>query len=311
MTDEQGRLDLVVRDGSGRILLREVVRIVFYFTTPHPKMRGAARKAIVDSVGLVSFDALRCHYGGPDGEPVALTAEGFHELIDLWFHGEYSSWPNASLGLVGDAGNAPEYGLRYRGKALDTPGFADDTSFLELWMPRDRFLSDAKAVGGYFRSTVVQSGASAAYVSASVSGGTKLARQALAKRYYGLDIASPGAVSEDLGMRVPGSYWITYLGPELASAAGGRETIQAALTPGAVVETLPGDGVLVRLGHDIQLGDRNRREDLPAYRAFARFMDGKGLLHVPRRVAYFEDQQGLADRSAQEAWHRRFLDTPS
>src|SRR5262249_61521320 len=100
MTDEQGRLDLVVRDGSGRILLREVVRIVFYFTTPHPKMRGAARKAIVDSVGLVSFDALRCHYGGAGGGPGALAAGGLQELRDPWVPRGSSSWPERTPGRV-------------------------------------------------------------------------------------------------------------------------------------------------------------------------------------------------------------------
>lgn len=311
MTHEAARPDLVLRDGAGNTLVREVVRMALFFATPHQSMKDAARQAIVDYVRVVSLDALPYHYGGPEGEPVKLTPDGFDEQIDVRFRGERSSWPNASLDFFGLGGSPPEYGLQYRGKALNTPSFPDDTSFLNVWMPRDWFLLNAKTVGGYFRSTVVQSSASAAYVSPSLSGGTMRVRQGLAKRYLGLDIGDPGSVSEDLGIRAPGSYWINYLGPDLTRRAGGGEAIRAALPPEVVVEALPGESVLVRLGRDIQLGDRNRREDLPAYRAFARFMDSKGLLHVPRQVAYFEDERGLADRSAQEAWHRRFLEPPS
>lgn len=67
-------------------------------------------------------------------------------------------------------------------------------------------------------------------------------------------------------------------------------------------------GEQVRLGDVPEIGDVNRRDDLPAYRALARHLDQRGLLHVPQRVSYFKDDQGLADREAQTSWHRRFLE---
>jgi hypothetical protein len=301
------RSNLQVRNASGDVVVRDVLRMVLYFRQSHQRIAEAIHGAVADFVRLVSFEALRYYYDG-EGEAQELTPESFGMLMRDSFEGEATSYQNATIKLVGQGDSAPEYGLQYWGKELVYAEFPDDAGFLDLWMSRSWFLDNAKSVGEYFRSTTVRTEASAAYVNVSLSGGTTAQRQALAKRYAGLDIAEPEAVSVDLGLRFPGSYWINYFGPELAARAGGLTAIQESLGPEFMAEDLAGGGTLIRMGRAPQLGDRNRREALPNHTGFARFLDSKGLLHVPKAVTYFEDEEGMGDPVAQEEWHTRFLE---
>jgi hypothetical protein len=304
---EATRSNLQVRNASGEVVVRDVLRMVLYFRQSHQRIAVAINGAIADFVRLVSFDALRYYYDG-EGEAQELTPESFGMLMHDWFGGEASSHANATIKLVGQGDSAPEYGLQYWGKELGYAEFPDDAGFLDLWMSRSWFLENAKRVGEYFRSTTVRTEASAAYVNVSLSGGTTAERQALAKRYAGLDIAEPEAVSVDLGSRFPGSYWINYFGAELTQRAGGVTEIRESLGSLGTVDDLAGRGALIRIGREPQLGDRNRREALPNHVAFARLLDSKGLFHVPRAVVYFEDEEGMGDAVAQEEWHTRFLE---
>lgn len=296
-----------VRDGSGEVVVRDVLRMVLYFRQSHQQMAAGIHTAIVDFVRLVSLEALGCYFDG-EGEPQELTPGSFNALMHDWFSGGFSSWPNASIELESREATAPEYGLQYSGKKLGYAEFPGDTGFLNVWLSRSWFLDNAKRVGEYFRSTAVHTAASAGYADVSLSGGTPFQKQALAKRYAGLDIATPRAVSTDLGSQFPGSYWINYFGSELTERAGGLTAIQESLGPEFMVEDLAGRGTLIRMGRAPQLGDRNRREALPNHIAFARFLDSKGLLHVPKAVTYFEDEEGMGDPVAQEEWHTRFLE---
>lgn len=123
-----------------------------------------------------------------------------------------------------------------------------------------------------------------------------------------LDIADPMTVSFDLGTTMsPGSYWYNYMGPELAAALGSTAEIQRAVGKSVAVKGLDDGALVVRLEHAPVLGDVNRGEEVTAYRAFARFLFAKNLLHVPRLSVYFQDAQALADREAQDAWHLRFI----
>jgi hypothetical protein len=304
---EATRPNVQLRDASGDVIVRDVLRMVLYFRQSHQKMATAIHDAIADYVRLLSLDALRYYYDG-EGDPQELTTDSLAVLMHDWFTGEFSSYPNATIRLVGLGGGAPEYGLQYWGKELGYAEFPDDAGFLDLWMSRAWFLQNARRVGEYFRSTTVRSDAWAAYVSVGLSGGTTAQRQALAKRYAGIDIAEPEAVSVDLGSKFPGSHWINYFGSELTGRAGGLAAIRQSLISSATVEDLAGRGTLIRIGSEPQLGDRNRREALSNQVAFARFLDSRNLFHVPRAVTYFEDEEGMGDPVAQEEWHTRFLE---
>lgn len=304
---EPSRVNVEVRNASGEVVVRDVLRLVLFFRQSHQEMKAASRAAIADFVRLVTLNALTYYFDG-EGEPQELTPDAFDAQMRDWFEGDLSSWPNASIQFESREADAPEYGLEYVGKELGYAEFPDDAGYLNLWMPRSWFLENAQKVGEYFRSTAVNTSASAAYVHVGLSGGTAFQHQALAKRYAGVDVAKPGPVSTDLGWKFPGSYWINYLGPELTARAGGLASIRESLGSEFTVEDIAGRGALIRLGRAPLLGDRNRREALPNHVAFARFLDAHGLFHVPKAVTYFEDEEGMGDPIAQEEWHTRFLE---
>jgi hypothetical protein len=94
----------------------------------------------------------------------------------------------------------------------------------------------------------------------------------------------------------------------LTAACGGADALRLALGPEISVRELQPRGTVVVLNDEPEIGDVNRGRVLPQHRSFARLLDGLNLLHVPERVAYFVDENGLADPQAQVAWHRRFVD---
>ncbi len=51
----------------------------------------------------------------------------------------------------------------------------------------------------------------------------------------------------------------------------------------------------------------NRRDLLPLQRELAKFIHDNGKLHIPARVVYFVDQDGLAARDAMEKWHMQIF----
>lgn len=306
MMNDMSRPDIQLVDGAGIVKMREVLRIVCYFDRSHFELRDFIRDTIFSYVNLVSINSLPYYYN-MEGDPDRLSYEILSEIIEDRFFGQHS-WPNANIELIGHGGNSPEYFLWYCGKALDDPEFPDDVGFLLCWVPRGFYLQHTEQIESYVREITNEASICSAYASLGLAGESKFTKQALAKRYCGLDIAEPSSVSVDLTTKVPGSYWITVLGREVADRLGGAAAVRAALDQEISVEKLTGGRVLVKLAPSPESGDRNRRQILPAYRVFARYLHSKGLLHIPQKVVYFDDEQGFSDREAMEGWHRRFLE---
>jgi hypothetical protein len=65
--------------------------------------------------------------------------------------------------------------------------------------------------------------------------------------------------------------WLTLVGRRLLDTLGGEEALARALPAEVTVHTLP-FGVLIQAGPRPLLGDVNRREDLPLYRAVGRVL---------------------------------------
>lgn len=90
------------------------------------------------------------------------------------------------------------------------------------------------------------------------------------KRYPGLNVGTPGELC-DQGM--PPVNWVTLLGPELLQQCGGVAQVQQAFTDeSAIAVAALGEGAVIRAGEAPQLGDRNRRDDLPLYRRVGAYL---------------------------------------
>jgi Protein of unknown function (DUF3396) len=302
------RSDIMVLGPGAAPLVREAVRIVLYLNQSRAATRDAARSAIERFVSMIGLNALDSFFDN-EGDSQKLTAEAFSRLMHDWFsaQGAFGSLPNATIDLRGPGEFSFESGVQYWGKALGPTDRPDNTAFLHLWMPRAALSRKSGELRQFLSQTAAELPVCSGYVSPALVGPDGAAKQGLGQRYAGIDIANPEAISSDLGGSHAGCYWLNWLGPALTERAGGAQAMSDALGEDIVVSPMGDGGAVVRLGPAPQLGDRNRRESLPAYETFARFLHGEGLLHVPKRVSYFKTMDGLADRDGQRAWHQRFL----
>lgn len=300
------RPDILQKYPDGTVRIREVLTIIFYLPVPNLKIVEYVDHAIRKFVNLVSFEGLREYYNY-EGKQENLNPLSLDEIIYNRLYSEERA-PNANIELIGSGANAPEYFLWYNGKALNITQFPDEVGYLWCWVPRSFFLDHTDELLNYISSVESELPYSFAYASLALAGENELGKQALAARHTGLDIANPFCVSADLNQKVAGSYWLSLLGAELCRLVGGVAAVRAELPDEIIVEELPDSRCRILLSEQPEIGDTNRRDLLPANQALARFFAERGRLHVPERVVYFEDREGMADREAMERWHRRFVD---
>jgi len=122
-------------------------------------------------------------------------------------------------------------------------------------------------------------------------------------RHPGLNYGSVSALSRAASSGVVAVSWLTFLGPEISEELGGQKALAKAAPTGVSVLPLGKGGVLLRAGKQPELGDVNRRERLPLYRAVGRLVS-------PRRASDEELEdlniQGMSDEAAID-WLRRFF----
>jgi len=117
----------------------------------------------------------------------------------------------------------------------------------------------------------------------------------LLKRYPGFSLGTPNELCDQ---DVPPVNWLTLLGPELLQKLDGLGGVRQALADDAISVTQLGAGVCIRAGETPQLGDVNRKEDLPLYRKVGSYLkDFRGQQEI--------ELDGL-DEDESEAWLARF-----
>lgn len=122
-------------------------------------------------------------------------------------------------------------------------------------------------------------------------------------RHPGLDYESPVALSNAASEGIVAVSWLTFLGPQITQELGGLKALAKAIPKGGSVLPLGHGGVLLRAGERPELGDVNRRDLLPLYRAVGRLVS-------PRRASdeALDDLliEGMQEEAAL-AWLRRFF----
>ena len=119
-------------------------------------------------------------------------------------------------------------------------------------------------------------------------------------RYPGLDMPA-SSISRDIGSRVKGAYWLTFLGQPVLGELGGVAGLRARLhSPGTLVQELEGDQAVVTLGDWPEAGDLQAGRTLLAYSELARVLE-------PWRYVNSERWGGFSLEDMRR-WERRFLD---
>lgn len=119
-------------------------------------------------------------------------------------------------------------------------------------------------------------------------------------RYLGMSVYTPSSYHGQVGFKVPGAYWLTFLGQPVLGQLGGVAGLRARLThPSISVEELNHERVLVTLGEQPQAGDVQAGEPLPLQRELARVLEPY-LHHTPASAG--------PEAADLRRWERRLLD---
>jgi hypothetical protein len=298
-----GQEPLDVLSPDGNYLAREVFSIVFYIRRPHVEVGAQIEEAIKRFGGLVSFTQLR-YFADNEGEWQDLLEQDLDtRLTDQW--GSFADTINANVILRGDGLGVPDFYLRYSGNMRAGQGAI--ASYFRCWVPKAYWEGHREELNQFADSLAADLPFGFGYASLAVTGNNQHLLQKLANRYAAADISNPLAIALDIGDMAGGCYWTTYLGQALTTSVQGVDGLRSALPQEIAINSLPDGKCRLQLGPEPTLGDVNRREDVSPYRTLAAYFRSYGVLHVPKRVVYFQDEAGTADSEGQEKWHRRFI----
>ena len=223
---------------------------------------------------------------------------------------ELLEWERQYVTLANRPDGVPEFQFQYSGTSLEETGPLDEpgraclatfwlpTEFLEEHGPRRvRELALELATFLPFNSGYASLSFNALHQLVGVTG--RVADMCF--RYPGMDVLWE-FISHDIGTRIPGAYWLTFLGQPVLRELGGVDGLRARLSsPGTTVQQLEAERAVVTLGQWPDAGDLEAGRDLPAYRELARVLE-PWLYRDPGRIG---GAFGPADR---HRWERRFLD---
>ncbi len=261
---------------SGYTLARESVHFCFYMQRPHCEVAPGLMRALDLYLQAVGPQAPGL-YGDSEGEWQELDEAGWEFIRNQLREG------SGGITQLRDASRENRYAFEYFGKAADSPVmkhrpgatcaayFRIPTEFLEERGPeRIRALALQLATSLPFAS---------GHVGLAITGDLDIAGvpQRVTEycfRYPGLDILPLEHVSWEIGPRIRGPAWLTFLAQPALDGLGGLTTLRSRLhAPGTTVEPLDGNRVVITLGTWPEAGDTEQGRTLPAYRELAQVLE--------------------------------------
>ncbi len=302
MSGHSSRIRIHTRRG---LLIREGLSIDFYMH-PHAEAGQGVVRALDAYLHAVGTQALN-KYADDEAE--------WHPLDDAsWTHIRHElrrGW-GLNTHLAGRPHDEQRYQFDYHGKRPDLPvmpynpramtavGFWLPTEYMEEHGPgRVRELAMELASHLPF---LCSGYVGLSFHSAMTGMGILDEVRELCFRHPGLDIPNEGWLAWNIGSRVRGPAWLTFLGQPLLGQMGGVPELRSRLrSEGTTVQVLEGDRAIITLGPWPEAGDIERGDVLPAYRELARVLEP---------WMYYEDKSRLPAFTAEPLlrWERRFLD---
>jgi len=290
---------------SGYLLIREGLTLTFYMKRAHSEIAAGVMRSLEAYLRAVGPSALDS-YADEEGEWMPLDAKGWDLVRSNLLH------PKWALEHLADGSSGEErYRFDYQGKALDDPSFnwgPDAVSVVSYWLPSE-FLEERGP--GQLRELALELAAPLPFNSGQVGltfnceldllGVNREVRR-YCLRYPGLDVVNPIGISTDIGTRVRGPSWLTFLGQPVLGELGGAAGLRSRLhTPGTTVQELDGDRAVVTLGPWPEAGDTEQGKTLPAWRELARVLEPWTLWGEGTYMLGFQPEDA-------PRWERRFLD---
>ena len=296
-----------IRVECGALMIREALSINFYMRQSHV--------AVAPSVLRSLETYVRALGGGPE------LLCGYWPETGAWLELDEARWEqtrrkllnkhSALIELWDAAGVEKQYRFVYEGRPIDAPLPWDDEANMvcavSFWLPTE-FLEEHGP--GRVRELALELAGPLPFCSGHAGlafncemdvMGTPREVHKLCFLYPGMDIPDPSLHSLDIGTRVRGPAWLTFLGQPVLGELGGAAGLRSRLSsPGTTVQEMEGERAVVTLGRWPEAGDMEQGDTLPAYRELARVLEpwlyqGKHRpgIHIPEEA---------------RRWERRFLD---
>ncbi|WP_368670526.1 DUF3396 domain-containing protein [Myxococcus sp. AM011] len=285
--------------------MREGLSFVFFMDRPHQEVAQAVVTAMETYLHAVGPGAIG-RYASEDGEWIDLTEQersGIRaELLEQ----------KSPLLLLHDAEDSRyQYRFEYFGKAHDaaiSPKRRDPVCAVRCWLPTEYLEQHGPTE---VRELALKIASLLPFCSGHVGlafngeldvVGMMAEVRKVCFRYPGLDLLELEHVSWEIGTRVRGPAWLTFLGQPALAGLGGVSALREKLhSPGTTVEALPGDSAVITLGSWPEAGDTVSGNTLPSYRELARVLE----------PVLFREQHAYSLGLSEEEllrWERRFLD---
>jgi hypothetical protein len=304
MTEHYPRIR--VRAQSGHLLIREGLSIDFYMRHPHREVASAVMQALEVYLGAVGPHALGL-YADQEGHWRKLDEAGWQHIRSQL---RERRWPIISLRDVSISENS--YSFEYFGRPLDKPATIGDPSKMactaSFWLSTEYLEEHGPE---RVRELALEMAAPLPFCSGHAGlsfncetdllGVLREVRE-LCFRYPGMDIPNPEGLSMELGTRIRGPSWLTFLGQPVLGELGGSAGLRARLhSPDTSVEELDAERAVVTLGPWPEAGDTERGDVLPVYRELARVLEPWLYHQEPTDDLHFPPHE-------LRRWERRFLD---
>ncbi len=288
-----------VHEAGRSLLIRECVSLTFYLHRPHRDITQEVRHALEAYLQAVGPGALGL-YVDEDGDGRDLDEHGWAVIQQ-----RFLDPLGARIELMGATDERAGFEFVYEGQSVEHAErgwvsrvtFYLPTEYLEAEGP-GRVRRLALELAERLPFTSGQAGLSFLFPEALLGVTKPLHEDAF--RYPGLDMPD-SYIAMDMGHRVKGAYWLTFLGPRLLEDLGGVEGLRARLaSPGTTVQSMEGGRAVVSLSEGPEAGDIAEGRTLPAYRELARVLE-------PRLYTFPGCWDGFT-REDMRRWERRFLD---
>jgi hypothetical protein len=274
----------------GALVAREGLNICFYMRRSHQEVAHGVRRALEEYLRAVGTQALDW-YVDPEGDWQELDGQGWRVIQD-----KLGESGGGVVRLYERPDAVSRYWFEYRGRRLDGNN-PDSVSAVAFWLPTE-YLDEHGP--GRVRELALELGSELPFN----SGHAGLAFNflylppdfnSLALRYPGMDVLHLGAASEELGTRVRGAHWLTFLGQPVLGELRSRLA-----SPDITVQEMEGERAVVTLGTWPEAGDTEQGQALPLHRELARVLE-PWRHHERYRWREFSEED-------MRRWQRRFLD---
>ena len=314
----------VVERLEERLLVRDLVRIVFFVPSDHFQIAAGVSHALDSYLRAVeghpeALSRYTCCYWEPRGlgeRGWELIRETLHPkerryfddyTPDEAFHPEKEGAdPHFSIYADDDRG----YAFRYHARLPWREPPRNSVSVLQVTLPTE-YLEErgADAVRALALDMASRLPFSSGHAGLALASWFPVDEQwdrlrPVILRYPGFDIRD-ASIHDTLGTRVDGIHWLNFLGQPVLNELGGTSVLRARFQcPPVTVQELEEERVVVTLGPSPETGDLGQGQNLPAYRELARVLE-PWLEPFPWRLTQFTDP---SVKEELWRWWRRFLD---